>query len=149
MNTEILSDITVHMKYAKYNPELLRRETWNEIVERNKSMHMKTYPNLRRKLKMSMKTSSEPRKSSHPCVLCNLVESLSRLAQIGYTIALICLLIPIYLSLRLCSFCSVERGWDIPSNDIILNNCQKSGIPRLTGSVVILLLILSKGGLML
>lgn len=46
MNTEILSDITVHMKYAKYNPELLRRETWNEIVERNKSMHMKTYPNL-------------------------------------------------------------------------------------------------------
>lgn len=46
MNTEILSDITVHMKYAKYNPELLRRETWNEIVDRNKSMHIKTYPNL-------------------------------------------------------------------------------------------------------
>ena len=51
MNTEILSDITVHMKYAKYNPELLRRETWNEIVERNKTMHMKTYPKLSEEIK--------------------------------------------------------------------------------------------------
>ncbi len=48
MNTEILSDITVHMKYAKYNPEPLRRETWKEIVERNMQMHIKTYPQLRR-----------------------------------------------------------------------------------------------------
>jgi len=51
MNTEILSDITVHMKYAKYNSELLRRETWNEIVERNKTMHIKTYPNLSEEIK--------------------------------------------------------------------------------------------------
>ena len=35
MNTEILSDITVHMKYAKYNENLTRRETWDEIVTRN------------------------------------------------------------------------------------------------------------------
>ena len=45
-NTKILSDITVHMKYAKYNPQLLRRETWLEIVERNMNMHIKTYPML-------------------------------------------------------------------------------------------------------
>jgi len=45
-NTQILSDITVHMKYAKYKPELLRRETWLEIVERNMDMHIKTYPQL-------------------------------------------------------------------------------------------------------
>ena len=45
-NTQILSDITVHMKYAKYNPSLLRRETWLEIVERNMDMHIKHYPSL-------------------------------------------------------------------------------------------------------
>ena len=45
-NTKILSDITVHMKYAKYNKEILRRESWDEIVERNMNMHMKTYPIL-------------------------------------------------------------------------------------------------------
>ena len=45
-NKKILSDITVHMKYAKYNPELLRRETWEEICERNMNMHIKKYPML-------------------------------------------------------------------------------------------------------
>jgi ribonucleoside-triphosphate reductase (thioredoxin) len=43
---EILSDITVHMKYAKYNPELQRRETWVELCDRNMDMHIKKYPNL-------------------------------------------------------------------------------------------------------
>ena len=43
---DILSDITVHMKYARYLPEKERRETWNEIVDRNKEMHQKKYPNL-------------------------------------------------------------------------------------------------------
>ena len=42
----ILSDITVHMKYAKYIPELNRRETWAELVDRNVAMHKKKYPNL-------------------------------------------------------------------------------------------------------
>ena len=50
-NSKILSDITVHMKYAKYNPELLRRETWLEIVERNMNMHIKTYPTLEQDIK--------------------------------------------------------------------------------------------------
>ena len=43
---EILSDITVHMKYAKYVPTKERRETWREIVHRNKHMHWKTYEHL-------------------------------------------------------------------------------------------------------
>lgn len=43
---EILSDITVHMKYAKYLPELNRRESWKELVDRNKEMHIKKYPQL-------------------------------------------------------------------------------------------------------
>ena len=44
--SEILSNITVHMKYAKYLPEKNRRETWEELVDRNKAMHVKTYPQL-------------------------------------------------------------------------------------------------------
>lgn len=43
---KILSDITVYMKYAKYIPELQRRETWNELVDRNKNMHLAKYPEL-------------------------------------------------------------------------------------------------------
>ena len=34
------------MKYAKYLPELNRRETWEELVTRNKEMHLKKYPTL-------------------------------------------------------------------------------------------------------
>jgi ribonucleoside-diphosphate reductase alpha chain len=34
------------MKYARYIPELNRRETWNELVTRNKEMHQKKYPQL-------------------------------------------------------------------------------------------------------
>ncbi len=45
--SKILSDITVHMKYAKYIPELERRETWEELVTRNKLMHTKKYPHLK------------------------------------------------------------------------------------------------------
>jgi ribonucleoside-diphosphate reductase alpha chain len=46
LNNKILSDITVHMKYAKYLPELQRRETWEELVTRNKEMHKRRYPGL-------------------------------------------------------------------------------------------------------
>ena len=46
-NRNILSDITVHMKYARYMPELNRRETWEELVTRNMSMHIKNYPKLK------------------------------------------------------------------------------------------------------
>lgn len=46
-STEILSDITVHMKYAMYRPDLQRRETWSEIVDRNKNMHIKKFPSLK------------------------------------------------------------------------------------------------------
>ena len=47
VSNRILSDITVYMKYAKYLPELNRRETWEELVTRNKNMHIKSYPNLK------------------------------------------------------------------------------------------------------
>ena len=44
---EILSDITVYMKYAKFRPELNRRETWEELVDRNKEMHQEKFPQLK------------------------------------------------------------------------------------------------------
>ena len=46
LSNKILSDITVYMKYAKYIPENNRRETWEELVTRNKNMHIKKYPEL-------------------------------------------------------------------------------------------------------
>jgi ribonucleoside-triphosphate reductase len=46
LSREILSDITVHMKYARHLPEKKRRETWDELVDRNRRMHIKKYPNL-------------------------------------------------------------------------------------------------------
>jgi ribonucleoside-diphosphate reductase alpha chain len=47
LSNKILSDITVHMKYAKYLPEEQRRETWEELVTRNMEMHIKKYPKLK------------------------------------------------------------------------------------------------------
>jgi len=36
----------VHMKYARFLPEKNRRETWDELVTRNKKMHLKKFPDL-------------------------------------------------------------------------------------------------------
>jgi len=45
-SNKILSDITVFSKYAKYIPTLQRRETWDELVTRNKHMHQRKYPHM-------------------------------------------------------------------------------------------------------
>jgi ribonucleoside-diphosphate reductase alpha chain len=50
LSNKILSEITVYMKYAKYIPELQRRETWEELVTRNKEMHQRKYPNLKEEI---------------------------------------------------------------------------------------------------
>ena len=46
LSKEILSDITVHMKYARYDSEKNRRENWEELSNRNMDMHIKRYPEL-------------------------------------------------------------------------------------------------------
>jgi len=48
---KILSDITIFNKYAKYIPEVKRRETWDELVERNMVMHIRKYPNIKQEIK--------------------------------------------------------------------------------------------------
>tara|TARA_R110000787_G_scaffold56587_2_gene129940 strand:- start:12336 stop:14195 length:1860 start_codon:yes stop_codon:yes gene_type:complete len=55
LSNKILSEITVHMKYAKYLPKQNRRETWEELVTRNKAMHIKKYPNLKDEIENAYK----------------------------------------------------------------------------------------------
>lgn len=43
---KVLGDLTVYSKYARYRKDLGRRETWSEIVDRNKQMHLEKYPEL-------------------------------------------------------------------------------------------------------
>ncbi len=45
-SNKILSDVIHHMKYAKYLPELNRRETFEETCLRNMDMHIEKYPFL-------------------------------------------------------------------------------------------------------
>ena len=45
-NNKILSDIIVHTKYARHLDQKNRRENWQELVERNKQMHIHQYPQL-------------------------------------------------------------------------------------------------------
>ena len=46
LGLDALSKLTVFSKYAKYVPELKRRETWDEIVDRYVQMMVKKYPKL-------------------------------------------------------------------------------------------------------
>ena len=48
LSNKILSDITVYMKYARYLNG--RRESWEEIVDRNKGMHIKKFPQLKEEI---------------------------------------------------------------------------------------------------
>lgn len=47
LSQQILSDITHYMKYGKYIPELERRESYKETVDRNKNMHIEKFPKLK------------------------------------------------------------------------------------------------------
>jgi len=51
LDKKILSDLIVYMKYSRYIPKLKRRETWEEIVDRNLKMHTAKFPELKKELK--------------------------------------------------------------------------------------------------
>ena len=53
--SQILSEITTHLKYAKFVPEKHRRETWDELVTRNKEMHIKKFPELAEEIEAAYK----------------------------------------------------------------------------------------------
>tara|TARA_R100000152_G_C6778493_1_gene209238 strand:+ start:1184 stop:3070 length:1887 start_codon:yes stop_codon:yes gene_type:complete len=46
LEQEILSECVVNNKYAKHNSEKKRRETWNEICNRNMQMHLDKFEHL-------------------------------------------------------------------------------------------------------
>jgi ribonucleoside-diphosphate reductase alpha chain len=52
---EILSDITTYMKYSRYMPSKQRRETWVELVNRNKEMHQNKFPALKDEIEEAYK----------------------------------------------------------------------------------------------
>lgn len=52
---EILSEITTYMKYAKFIPAKNRRETWQELVTRNKEMHQTKFPQLKDEIEEAYK----------------------------------------------------------------------------------------------
>jgi ribonucleoside-triphosphate reductase len=61
MNIEqnILSDIIVWMKYSKFVPAKNRRETWSELVDRNKKMHLDKFPSLENEINEAYKNVYE------------------------------------------------------------------------------------------
>ena len=50
LENEIFSNVIVHGKYARYNPVEKRRETWEELVTRNKEMHQIKFPQLKEEI---------------------------------------------------------------------------------------------------
>ena len=53
INHEILSDIVVWSKYAKYDEPVQRREIWNEIADRNMQMHIRKFPHLEKQIRQA------------------------------------------------------------------------------------------------
>ena len=62
ISQKILSDVVIFNKYAKFIPELNRRETWEEICERNMVMHIRKYPMLKDEIKYAYKNFVVPKK---------------------------------------------------------------------------------------
>jgi len=55
LSKQILSDITVHMKYARFRRRKKRRELYKELVDRNRAMHIKKYPKLKKEIREAYK----------------------------------------------------------------------------------------------
>jgi intein/homing endonuclease len=50
MSIKALGDYTYISKYARYNKEEKRRETWGEAVDRVKQMHLRKYPKVKEEI---------------------------------------------------------------------------------------------------
>ena len=55
LSNQILSDVTVFTKYARWLPQLRRRESWEEIVTRNKNMHLAKFPQVVEEIEQAYK----------------------------------------------------------------------------------------------
>ncbi len=61
MSVKALQDYTFISKYARYNPELKRRETWKESVERVRDMHIRRYPQIEKEIRWAFQQSKQKR----------------------------------------------------------------------------------------
>lgn len=50
---KILSDVTIFNKYAKYIPQLGRRENWEDLCYRNMDMHLRKYPHMKAEIQQA------------------------------------------------------------------------------------------------
>ncbi len=62
LSNKIMSDITTFLKYSKFVPELGRRETWDELVNRNVEMHVRKYPKLEAEIRKVYDEFVRPKK---------------------------------------------------------------------------------------
>src|SRR5690554_1946280 len=53
-STKILSDVTVWNKYSRYLPDLMRRETFEEVCDRYENMMSLRYPDVTDILRVAM-----------------------------------------------------------------------------------------------
>lgn len=61
MSIRALQDYTYYSKYARYNKEETRRETWNEACSRVENMHVKKYPQVKEEIEWAFKVSRDKR----------------------------------------------------------------------------------------
>jgi len=59
LGLEILSEVTVFSKYAKFISDKKRRETWDEIIDRYENMMVKKYPSLKQLIESNAKLIRE------------------------------------------------------------------------------------------
>lgn len=55
LSARILSDLVIYSKYARYLEDKKRRETWEEIIDRNMQMHIKKFPKLEQEIRENYK----------------------------------------------------------------------------------------------
>jgi ribonucleoside-diphosphate reductase alpha chain len=61
MSIKALQSYTFHSKYARYNSDLKRRDTWNEAIDRVLEMHLSRYPQITDELTWAFEQSKAKR----------------------------------------------------------------------------------------
>lgn len=61
MSVKALKGYTFVSKYARYSPELKRRETWTEAVARVRDMHLRKYPQIEKEIRWAFKQVAKKR----------------------------------------------------------------------------------------
>ena len=121
--SQILSDITVHMKYARYLPENNRRELFSELVDRNKQMHIKKYPHMKEEIEAAYQYVYEKK------VLPSMRSMQFGGKPIGSLIVLTCRLMMFVRLERLCSCSLGALAWDTLCKGTTLRSSPKSESP--------------------